>query len=147
MYRKADKHLKNLTIKYKIMKKLFPFVLLATITFSGCSKNDAVTDNAATTTAPLAPGFSIDNQNTAKEGAAIQFRNTSAGAVSYKWDFGNGHTSKDQEPVYKYPVCGIYQIKLSAFDAAGNEKVTTKELIVDCIFTSTGNPSTHAPLF
>ncbi len=132
------------------MKKLFPFVLLATIAFTGCDKKDAVADSAATSTsavAPLAPGFSIDNQNTTKEGSPVQFRNSSTGAVSYKWDFGNGHTSKDQEPVYEYPVCGIYQIKLSVFDAAGNEKVSTKQLTVDCIFSSTGQPSTHAPLF
>jgi PKD repeat protein len=131
------------------MKKLFPLVLLATMSFNGCSKKD-VTDDATTTTsaaAPLAPGFSVDNQNIVKEGAPIQFRNSSTGAVSYKWDFGNGHTSKDQEPVYKYPSCGIYQIKLSAFDAAGNEKVSTKELIVNCIFSSTGQPSPHAALF
>ncbi len=39
--------------------------------------------------------------------------NNSTDPITYLWDFGNGFTSTDANPVYRYPVAGDYVIKLS----------------------------------
>lgn len=142
------------------MKKLFPIVLLFVIAFEGCSKKDdmdvhtaspaaPVTPvvSATTTPAPLAASFRILNQSNVREGTAINFINTSTGAKFYKWDFGNGITIKEKDPSYTYPSCGIYDVTLIVTDENGTEQRSTVQLTVNCVFTGTGFPSQHAPLF
>ena len=35
-----------------------------------------------------------------------------AGNVQYIWDFGDGNTSTDRDPIYSFPGSGIYNVKL-----------------------------------
>lgn len=53
-------------------------------------------------------------------------------AVNYLWDFGDGHTSTDFEPVYAYPVAGHYTVTLSTttIDCPVPE-VKTASIIID----------------
>lgn len=44
----------------------------------------------------------------------IRFVNYSAGATSYKWEFGDGNTSTESEPVHKYLKYGRYNVRLVA---------------------------------
>lgn len=43
----------------------------------------------------------------------VQFIDASVGATEWRWDFGDGiGTSTEQNPVYNYPVAGMYEVNL-----------------------------------
>lgn len=49
----------------------------------------------------------------------VNFNNSSSGAVSYFWDFGDGTTSTQQHPSHIYATIGSYQVTLIATDVTG----------------------------
>jgi len=49
----------------------------------------------------------------------VQFNNTSVGAASYYWDFGDGNTSVLANPTDIYLNTGFYTVKLVAYDGNG----------------------------
>ncbi|HZY79802.1 MAG TPA: PKD domain-containing protein, partial [Cyclobacteriaceae bacterium] len=54
--------------------------------------------------------------------------NFSDGATSYAWDFGDGSTSDEKEPTYKYRIEGVYDVTLIAMNDHGNGVVCTDTL-------------------
>ncbi|MGB3546908.1 MAG: PKD domain-containing protein, partial [Saprospiraceae bacterium] len=44
----------------------------------------------------------------------VSFTNTSTGADSYFWDFGDGQTSTAENPVHTYETAGVYNVTLNA---------------------------------
>lgn len=52
-------------------------------------------------------------------GGKVYTNNQSFAAFSYQWDFGDGGTSTEFEPVYTYTTEGTYDIILTATSAAG----------------------------
>jgi PKD repeat protein len=64
--------------------------------------------------------FNITNNFGGTQGK-IKLNNLSTGATAYYWDFGNGKTSEDENPVLTYTEDGTYTIKLislNEFDCA-----------------------------
>jgi gliding motility-associated-like protein len=55
--------------------------------------------------------------------------NFSTGATDYDWDFGDGGTSFDVEPIYVYKVEGAYDVRLIARNDHGQGVVCTDTLI------------------
>jgi len=55
----------------------------------------------------------------------VQFTNTSVNATSYQWDFGNGQTSTDHNPIYDFGAPGTYTVILTAKGACGTDSDTT----------------------
>lgn len=53
------------------------------------------------------------------EGFEVIFKNQSRFATSYKWDFGDGTTSTDENPTHIYPRKGKYVPTLTAINADG----------------------------
>lgn len=49
----------------------------------------------------------------------VTFTNLSNGAVAYSWDFGDGNTSNQTDPVYTYTEEGLYTVTLTAENADG----------------------------
>ena len=49
----------------------------------------------------------------------VSFTNTSENAESYKWDFGDGETSTEENPVHEYSEEGSYDVVLTATNADG----------------------------
>ena len=75
------------------------------------------------------PGF------TTKADAAtprkITFTNTSANAVSYSWDFGDGSTAvTDAAPTYTYANAGTYTVTLTATGITGSTDAVKKTMTV-----------------
>jgi len=74
------------------------------------------------------------------------FKNTSLGGTDFKWDFGDGTTSTDVNPVHPYPNIGTYFVKLIAYDTSTCNKIdsTTTTITVYAIptssFTASPNP-------
>ncbi len=57
----------------------------------------------------------------AEEGEPIQFQGDASGGVppySFHWDFGNGDTSEEEDPIYTYDDPGVYQVILTVTDDA-----------------------------
>ncbi|MBL3658025.1 S8 family serine peptidase [Fulvivirga sediminis] len=58
------------------------------------------------------------------------FTDLSVDAVSWNWNFGNGFTSNNQNPIMNYPKTGNYKISLTATNDLGCIESTTKQLEV-----------------
>ncbi len=56
-------------------------------------------------------------------GDPIRFLDTSVGwdgtILSWEWDFGNGHTSREREPIHRYANPGTYEVQLTVRDSEG----------------------------
>lgn len=65
----------------------------------------------------------------------VQFTNTTEGAVSYLWAFGDGSTSTEASPLHSYSAGGTYTVTLTVFDACGKSATTT----LDITISTTGN--------
>ena len=50
--------------------------------------------------------------------------------VSNAWDFGNGFTSVQTNPIYRYTVPGSYQVRLIVTDSSGCSDTVTKPVVV-----------------
>ena len=61
-------------------------------------------------------------------GMNVTFTNKSAGATLYKWDFGDGETSKEVSPTHEYLSSGEYIVKLTVANADG-ETASKQETI------------------
>ncbi|MBW6409647.1 collagenase [Clostridium weizhouense] len=61
--------------------------------------------------------------------------------VSYKWDFGDGNTSTEKDPIYTYKKPGNYTVKLTVLDSRGLEVEETSEIVIHKILN--GNPVTE----
>jgi PKD repeat protein len=57
----------------------------------------------------------------------VTFTNTSTNADTYSWDFGDGNTSTEENPVHTYAQDGTYTVELTATNECGS--VTTTEVI------------------
>jgi PKD repeat protein len=53
----------------------------------------------------------------------ISFTNTSTGATSLLWDFGDGQTSTDVNPVHTYAVDGMYIVTLTIYNSCDTVNV------------------------
>lgn len=55
----------------------------------------------------------------------VEFRSTSTGEIdTYLWDFGNGDSSTDANPIYQYTEPGIYTVKLTVSNEGGPSEAT-----------------------
>ena len=51
--------------------------------------------------------------------------------VSWEWDFGDGNTSHEQNPVHIYPKKGIYSVKLTVVDSEGERDTDETAVFID----------------
>ncbi|MDX1913268.1 MAG: PKD domain-containing protein [Saprospiraceae bacterium] len=84
-------------------------------------------------------------------GATVTFTNTSSpNSVSYLWNFGDGNTSTETNPVHTYADPGTYTVVLTATNDCGSISVTRFVTIISSgppVPAFTANPSTGcAPL-
>ncbi len=81
-----------------------------TLDLTGPLGSSTVTIPGAVRVYPFpSPGFSFSVQ-----GATVIFTNTSTGALSYSWLFGDGSSSQAASPVHTYAAPGIYTVTLNA---------------------------------
>lgn len=68
------------------------------------------------------------------EDATVTFTNMSKNADSYAWNFGDGETSTEANPVHTYAAAGTYTVELKATNAGGSktysEEITLSKKIV-----------------
>lgn len=72
--------------------------------------------------------FSQDYKVATDEHPDISFTNQTEAAVSYSWDFGDGTTSEDENPVHHYAKTGEYKVVLSATSNFGCSDTTSSSV-------------------
>lgn len=82
---------------------------------NGCA--DSATIQVLILPSPIAGGSS--DINSGCNPLTVQFTNTTTGAVSYNWHFGNGDSSSLTDPVYTFTVAGTYLPALIATNSFG----------------------------
>lgn len=63
----------------------------------------------------------------------VAFSNTSTGAVSYLWDFGNGNTSSNTSPSNVYLEVGTYTVRLIAISANGQRDTLIRNSFIQVL--------------
>ena len=78
----------------------------------------------------------IANFTFAANGLTATFTNSSSDAESmpmalkYNWDFGDGMTSTDGNPMHTYAVAGTYNVKLEVIDPGSGSNIKTQSVMV-----------------
>jgi len=93
------------------MKNNYLYLTLALLIFaliSGCRKLEMGTPPSST-----AANFSAEIMNQGYAPCDVKFTNLSLCATAYSWDFGNGQTSTEVNPVAHYDSPGLYTAKLT----------------------------------
>ncbi len=65
------------------------------------------------------------------EGTPVLFQNTSTGAVSFLWDFGDGNQSSLMSPIHTYQQEGTYQVHLQVTSTFSCIDDTTATIIIN----------------
>ncbi len=85
-------------------------------------------------------GFNVDFEYRPRNpevGQKIDFTDLTADPdgliVSWMWDFGDGGTSDEQNPMHTYSAEGSYVVTLTVFDETGNSSFTQKTIVVSAI--------------
>jgi PKD repeat protein len=71
--------------------------------------------------------FEIDKNN----GKKVSFTNNSAHALSFAWNFGDGQTSKENNPVHTYENAGDYDVVLTTIGLNDAEITCTKRVRIN----------------
>lgn len=79
-----------------------------------------------------------------QNGLTTTFTNTSSGATSYQWNFGDGNSSTLANPVHTYNLGGNYNVCLIALNSCGDDDTICQTVNPGCIppvsnFTTTVN--------
>src|SRR5690606_18693183 len=91
------------------------YVVTATSSCGSFSDTVLVTNKPAVNAA-----FSIGSIS----GLAVVFNNTSSNASGYNWDFGDGNTSTDENPIHMYTAAGQYVVALTVYSECDTVTVT-----------------------
>ena len=59
------------------------------------------------------------------------FSNESISATDFAWDFGDGNTSTDRDPVHVYEEVGTYTVTLTASDKLNASDQITRDIVVE----------------
>src|SRR5690606_36184360 len=51
----------------------------------------------------------------------VQFNDNSENAISFNWEFGDGTTSTDKNPIHTYSTAGIYTVNLTVSNENGSD--------------------------
>jgi PKD repeat protein len=78
-----------------------------------------------------ASSFTVEDEENLVATVPVQFTNTSVGAESYSWSFGDADnsTSTDENPTFTYPNSGTYTVSLTASSTYG-DNTFTKEVTI-----------------
>jgi len=87
------------------------FLIPIALVLASCAKEPVASFTASNTTPTV--------------GDEVSFTNTSTEASSYQWEFGDGHTSTDENPKHTYTTEGSFQVELTAKNDAGSSSAST----------------------
>ncbi|MFY7848277.1 MAG: PKD domain-containing protein, partial [Bacteroidia bacterium] len=103
-------------------------IRLIAITASGCRDTLSRT---VTVNANASAGFSLNNSTQCLRGNRFAVSNSSTGAASYEWSFGDGTTSTAASPVKTYSASGTYTFRLITLSSAGCRDTLSRSVTVN----------------
>ena len=109
-------------MRYSVLLIYFLFILI-----SSCKKENV----------PEAD-FNIINNNCIAP-CEVQFSNQSKNAFTYRWDFGDGTSSVEENPSHLYQDWGTYNVALTATNTDGESSISKVVTIID----TTGSSGTR----
>ena len=78
------------------------------------------------------------------DGMTVTFTNASKDAETFAWEFGDGETSAEENPVHEYAEGGSYSVKLTVKNAGGEDSMTEEVSLEKAIITVDGDFSDWA---
>jgi PKD repeat protein len=84
------------------------------------------------------PSINFTSTNNVCAGSPVQFTSNTQCAESFYWDFGDGNTSNDQNPIHTYSSPGNYWVYMAAYDSNNNFIGSYNQAVI---------VSGHAPTF
>lgn len=87
---------------------LYFLILIPGLLLSGCDKYELGNPPASTVA-----DFGYTTSNSGNAPCEVTFTNKSLNAGGYQWDFGNGQTSTEKDPVVTYDTPGLYTVTLT----------------------------------
>lgn len=106
-----------------ITSYLLCFLTLSILLVSSCRDDDMMD-----TDAPIASfQFEVGQSNFLE----VTFSNFSQNASTYAWDFGDGNTATDENPVHTYAAAGDYEVRLTAFEGDESSFIIKTVMVVD----------------
>ncbi|MCI5082438.1 MAG: PKD domain-containing protein, partial [Saprospiraceae bacterium] len=78
----------------------------------------------------IALGEPIVAFTTMTNGLEVSFENQTTDGLDYEWEFGDGNTSQEENPVHTYASPGTYTVRLSATNDCGTV-VLDQEIVVE----------------
>jgi len=114
-----------------------------------CGRVPVTAEYQHTTDIPDANFSPSQNPVNLSNGGMVTFENLSINSVEYFWDFGDGNTSTDENPIYTYTEPGDYEVKLVSANSegCGDTKVINLEVseLSNLINENTGTTVTVFP--
>jgi gliding motility-associated-like protein len=99
-----------------------------TVSNAQCSSTGTVTVTVAD---PVVAAFTADTTQ-GQSPLTVNFTNNSTGSVSYLWNFGDGNSSTDPNPVHTYVQDGNYTVVLIAVNSLGcTDTIRFSFIVVD----------------
>ncbi len=92
------------------MKKILFFLTTALVVLTGCEKNKSTDPYSGYQTAEVVSCFEYKLY----QPHYVAFTNKSVNAGNYRWDFGDGEKSTEENPIHQYKKMGVYKVKLTA---------------------------------
>lgn len=77
------------------------------------------------------PAFTVDTTVGCMGDPFTFTNNSTSGAVNFLWNFGDGNTSVDENPVHIYESEGVYSVTLTAFNINGCDSSITEIQLID----------------
>jgi gliding motility-associated-like protein len=80
------------------------------------------------------PSLAFSNLPIEYTNRQVSFLNTTQGATSYLWDFGDGQSSSELSPTHRYAQAGTFSVKLTAFFGSGCQKELVQPITIRDVF-------------
>ncbi len=100
---------------YDIPDQKYDINLYALSTITGCSDTLQRNDFISSHPVPVAE-FSVDHTIVYNDKPTVRFTNLSSGANKYLWDFGDGKSSDQKDPVHDYSATGSHTAILQVYN-------------------------------
>ena len=101
------------------------------LTATGPNGVDTLTRTKYVTVSPSPPiALFSANTTTGKKDLRVEFTNESIRYSSSSWNFGDGNTSSDTNPIHTYTTSGTFDVSLSVTGDAGTDTFTSAGLVI-----------------
>jgi PKD repeat protein len=90
------------------------------------TSNDSYTKDYSVTQLTITADFSASPTSSCSAPTSVTFTNSSSNGQTYLWDFGDGNTSTDPNPVHSYTALGTYTVILTTSAGVCGSDVETK---------------------